>query len=199
MSNIRLLVYYVMRLRNRLLFLTGFPGVGKTTVLIKTTEVLRAGGRTVGGMISREIREHGERIGFEIVNLKSGRRGLLAHVDQCNGPRIGKYHVNVAELEDVGVSAISEAIESSDVIAIDEIGPMELSSEQFKNAVVSAIDCAKPVIGVIHWKAKGKPLEDYRSREDSLVYTITNRNRDELPAAITKEVERYLKQVQARE
>ena len=62
----------------RVLLLTGAPGVGKTTVLTKTVDALKAKGINVGGMISREVREGGVRVGFEILDLSSGKRGWLA-------------------------------------------------------------------------------------------------------------------------
>ena len=66
----------------RVLLLTGTPGVGKTTVLAKTVVALNAKGYNVGGMISREVRQDGIRIGFEILDLTTSKRGWLAHVDQ---------------------------------------------------------------------------------------------------------------------
>ena len=70
------------QLQKRVLLLTGSPGVGKTTVLIKTVDALKAKGVSVGGMISREAREGNVRVGFEIVDLTNGKHGWLAHVNQ---------------------------------------------------------------------------------------------------------------------
>ena len=185
-------------MRKRLLFLTGCPGVGKTTVLLKAVGVLRARGWTVGGMISREVRERGERVGFEISDLCSGRLGWLAHVGQQSGPRIGKYQVNLADLEGVGVSAISEAVERSDVVVVDEIGPMELSSERFRQAVKRVVDCEKLVAGVIHWMARDRLLEEVRAREDAQIYVVTLENRGRLPATVASWAEAFLKQARIR-
>jgi nucleoside-triphosphatase THEP1 len=44
-------------LQKRVLLLTGNPGVGKTTVLMKAVSILKERGYCVGGMISREARE----------------------------------------------------------------------------------------------------------------------------------------------
>jgi nucleoside-triphosphatase len=69
-------------LLKRVLLLTGSPGVGKTTVLMKTINELKEAGYRVGGMISREVREGGTRVGFEILDLNSSKRGWLAHVNE---------------------------------------------------------------------------------------------------------------------
>ncbi len=117
-----------------MLILTGSPGSGKTTVLEKTVKALKERGIRVGGMISREVREGGVRVGFEISDVATGKRGWLAHVNQHAGPQLGRYQVNLRDLETVGAQAIANALENSDVVAIDEIGPMELFSEKLKTA-----------------------------------------------------------------
>ena len=94
-------------MQKRVLLLTGAPGVGKTTVLIKTVDALKAKGVSVGGMISREAREGNVRVGFEIIDLTNGKHGWLAHINQKSGPQVGKYHVNLADLEKIGAAAIT--------------------------------------------------------------------------------------------
>jgi nucleoside-triphosphatase len=173
-------------LKKRVLLLTGVPGVGKTTVLLKTVEALKARGYSVGGMISREVRSCGVRVGFEILDLGSGRRGWLAHINQKIGPQVGKYRVNIEDLNSVGVEAILKAIEDHDVVAIDEIGPMELFSEKFREAVKKAIECGKLVVGVVHWKARDKLIEEVKKREDTEIITVTYENRNKLHQAITE-------------
>ncbi len=117
-------------------------------------DALKAEGVNVGGMISREAREGSVRVGFEIVDLSSGKHGWLAHVNQKGGPHVGKYHVNIQDLENVGVQAIMEAVEKCDAVAIDEIGPMELYSQKFRQAVVQALESKKLVLAVVHARAK---------------------------------------------
>ena len=133
----------------RFIFLAGRPGVGKTSVLLRTVKALKAKGLKVGGMISREAREGGKRVGFRIVDVETGREGWLAHVNQKTGPRVGKYRVNLSDLRDVGVDSILREIGNADVVVIDEIGPMELHSSDFKDAVTRALQSNKIIIGII--------------------------------------------------
>jgi nucleoside-triphosphatase len=170
------------------LLLTGNPGVGKTTVLTKTVDTLKMKGLRVGGMLSREARTGGTRVGFEILDLSSGRHGWLAHVNQKTGPQVGKYHVNLNDLELIGAKAIADAVENCDVITIDEIGPMELFSEKFKKAVRKALESPKPVLAVVHWKAADKLINEAKKREDAALFTVTQENRDKLPETITKKI-----------
>lgn len=175
------------------MLLSGSPGIGKTTVLTRIVETLRGKGYTVGGMISREVRSCGTRVGFEILDIAGLRRGWLAHINQPSGPRVGKYRVNIEDLNSVGVEAIVKAIKDADVIAIDEIGPMELFSEKFKQAVKTAVDSKKPLVGVVHWKAKDKLIDEIKIREDAEVHVVNFENRDKLPNAVAEKIADLLK------
>jgi nucleoside-triphosphatase len=192
------------QLKKRLLLLTGSPGVGKTTVLLRVVESLKAKGYSVGGMLSREVRSDGVRVGFEVLDLSNGRRGWLAHVNQPSGPQVGKYRVNLEDLNSIGAEAIMEAVDKCDVIAIDEVGPMELFSEKFKEAVKRAVQCGKVVVGIVHWKARDRLIEEVKKREDTEVILVTSENRNKLHETIvekavnfleTKEREQYRKEI----
>ena len=173
-------------MRKRVILLTGNPGVGKTTVLTKTVNVLKQKGYCVGGMISREVREGGTRLGFELLDLRGSRRGWLARINQALGPQVGKYRVNIKDLDAIGAEAIADAVEKCDFIAIDEIGPMELFSEKFKQATRKALESHKPVLAVVHWKAKDRLIREAKNREDAEIFTVTHENRDKLPEAIAE-------------
>lgn len=180
-------------MKKRILLLTGAPGVGKTTVLLKVIETLKSKGYSVGGMISREVRSCGTRVGFEVLDLSSARRGWLAHVNQKTGPQVGKYRVNMEDLNDIGVNAIVNAVRDADVIAIDEIGPMELFSEKFKHAVMVAVNSGKPLVGVVHWKANDKLIEEAKARDDAEVYNVNFGNREKLNEFIAEKLVELLK------
>jgi nucleoside-triphosphatase len=179
-------------LKKRLLFITGSPATGKTSVLLKTIEVLKARGCSVGGMVSREVRTCGARVGFEILDLSSGRRGWLAHVSQKHGPRIGKYRVNLEDLDNIGAEAVAIAVENADVVAIDEIGPMELCSERFREAVVKAVESRKLVVGTVHWKTRDKLIQKISAREDAEIYKVTYENRGNLHEIIVEKTIEFL-------
>jgi nucleoside-triphosphatase len=164
----------------RILILTGAPGVGKTTVLTKTVDALKAKGVSVGGMVSREVREDRVRVGFEILDLASGKHGWLAQVNGQNGPQVGRYHVNLSDLDTIGTAAIMKALEKCSVVAIDEIGPMELYSQKFKQAVAQALESKKLVLTVVHGKAKDPLVTQVKRRVDAEIFNVTFSNRENL-------------------
>ena len=172
----------------RLVFVTGHPGVGKTSVLFRAVDALKGEGYKVGGMISREIRERGVRVGFEIVDLHTGQRGWLAHITQPTGPQISKYRVNLSDLNVIGASSIINATRDADIIVVDEIGPMELFSPEFKKAVDQAIRSSKPVAGTIHSSARDPLINTIKAREDAEILEVTYENREDLHNVIIDKV-----------
>jgi nucleoside-triphosphatase len=164
-------------LLKRLFFITGRPGVGKTSVLIRAVEELKRKGYRMGGMLSREVREKGVRIGFEIVDFLSGRKGWLAHVNQPTGPKVSKYRVNMKDLNSLGAGSIRNATQNAQVIIIDEIGPMELFSKAFKAAVIEALESGKPVLGTIHFRARDPLIDLIKNKDETEVIEVTYENR----------------------
>src|SRR6266849_8061680 len=93
-------------------------------------------GLRVDGMVTREVRKGDERIGFKITDLSSGAEGWLARLGDTVGPRIGKYSVDSEDLEEIGVGALKGAAErSADLVLIDEIGPMAMTSSAFRDTL----------------------------------------------------------------
>ena len=178
----------------RLFFITGSPSVGKTTVLLKTMEVLKKLGLKVGGIVSREVREEGVRVGFEVVDVEAGRRGWLAHVNQPDGPAIGKYRVNLKDLETVGADAIRNAVINAQIIIIDEVGPMELHSLAFKEAVVQALNSNKPVLGVIHQRARDPLINTIKARDDAEIIEVTHENRERIHNLLINKINQVIKE-----
>lgn len=172
---------------------TGRPGVGKTTAVTRAVEELKKHGLRVGGFISREERKEGVRTGFVVIDLETSEETYLARVG--NGtPRIGKYVVLVDELERVGVTAVKRALQNSQVVVIDEIGPMELLSQRFKEVVTEALNSGKPVIATIHVRAGESPFgRSILTRRDIVLLEVSLSNRALIYREIVRHVLEYVK------
>lgn len=165
----------------RAYLLTGRPGVGKTTCLRKALELARV---LAGGFFTEEIRERGARVGFALETL-DGRRTTLAHVNQRGSPRVGKYGVDLAALERVGVPAIREAVRQGRLVVVDEIGKMELASPAFREAVEEAILSPAVVLGTI-LSAPHPWADRIRARPNVRLIPVTPANRDALPQELAR-------------
>ena len=132
--------------RSQFVLLTGRPGTGKTT-LLKEVVALYPG--AVGGFYTEEVREGGTRVGFDIVTLDR-RRAPLARAGRPGGRhRVSRYRVDVEALERVGVRALRDALDREALLVVDEIGRMELFSQAFRDAIASALEDGKRVLGTI--------------------------------------------------
>lgn len=173
---------------SKAIFLTGSPGIGKTTVLMRVVDTLKKHGYRVGGMISSEVRVGGSRVGFEIIDLLTGQRGVLAHVNQREGPKVSKYQVNLNDLAQVGARAIARASEEADIVCCDEVGPMELYSSIFKETVRKVLDSGKPLLGTIHSKAIDPLVDFIKSRADTEIIEVTFANRSTIHKVVVSKI-----------
>lgn len=140
------------------LLVTGPPGCGKTTLCEKIIDRLKDR-FSIGGFVSREIRKGGGRSGFVLKDIRSGDEGILANVDGVSGPSVGRYRVNLSDLNRVGVGSINSGLRDCDLVIIDEIGPMELFSKEFVEAVKEAFSSDRHVIATIHFGTRNRLVE----------------------------------------
>ena len=128
--------------------ITGPPRCGKTTLIMRIRQVDSLSAK-VSGFITEEVRERGERIGFKLISLSEKKEGFLAKKDFPSPFRVGRYGVNIEDLEDIGCSAIEKGLLSGKVIFIDEIGKMELFSAKFRKILLDALDSPLKVLASI--------------------------------------------------
>ena len=163
--------------------ITGPPGVGKSTVAKKVVELYETHS-TVGGILTRDRRLKGKRIGFEIIDIASGLQGQLADL-WGKGPRVGHYRVNLEDLENIGLRAL-ETARTLELIVVDEVGPMELQSDKIIQAIENVIASEKAILAVVKL-GYTHPLAQRILRTFKLI-TVTRENRDLLSAEIVKEL-----------
>ena len=163
----------------RYVVITGRPGIGKTTLFNKAIKTLKEWNIRVGGFICPEVRERGVRVGFRIRSLDGKYEGWLAHKILCSGPRLGRYRLCVEEAANVATQAVEEALTKADVVAIDEIGPMELRIPQVRNSILKALKSGKPGLFVAHFRLKDVEILPLLKKY-GIWFTVTIENRDVL-------------------
>lgn len=159
------------------ILLTGRPGIGKTTIVRKLVAMARP---IAGGFLTEEIRVGGRRVGFRVTDIHYNAEGVLAHVDCKSASRVGKYGVDVATFERVGVGALRDALDRPGAVIIDEIGKMELFSDALPGVVTQVMDSDHPVLATI--PVHRHPfLTALRQRSDVTTIEVTAASRDDLP------------------
>lgn len=132
------------------ILLTGLPGSGKSTVLLRVVDNLRSRGFIVGGITTPDIRVQQRRTGFRVVDLRSGNEAVLASSKISSGPQLGQYRVDVKAFERVALPALEYAEKYCDFVCVDEIGKMEFFSQIFKEKIDKLFQSEKPVLAVVH-------------------------------------------------
>lgn len=126
--------------------LTGRPGSGKSTLIRKLVEEFK--GRKIAGILTPQILERNQRVGFEIVDLGSGKKEVMASVRYKGSPRVSKYGVSVERIDAI-VDRFLEHLPEAELVFIDEIGRMESFSRKFMDAVETVFDSEKSVVAVV--------------------------------------------------
>ena len=154
------------------ILVTGPPRSGKSTLIEKVVQEIS---RPATGFFTQELREKGKRVGFSITTL-DGKTGVLAHQSLRSKFRVGKYGVNLEDLDQIAVPSMLPSIPGQ-IVVIDEIGKMECFSRLFKETLLRVLSSETQVIGSIAIKG-GHFIQSIKKREDVSLISITEKTRD---------------------
>lgn len=165
-------------------FLTGHPGVGKTTIIQHIIDRLDI---PVGGFYTRELRQDSHRIGFEVVTLE-GQTAVLATTQTQTFSRpaqFGRYTVDLDAIDRVAVQALHKAWQNGHLIIVDEIGPMEILSQKFCVTIWELLNSGAEILGTI--VERPYPFaDDIKKHPATDLVLVTVENRDSLPITLMK-------------
>ena len=154
------------------ILITGKPKSGKSTLLRKIINDIS----NKVGFVTNEVRENGERIGFEI-ETSTGDKSLLASVNLKTNLKVSKYFVNIINLDKI-IQKVS-VYANGDLLFVDEIGQMELFSEKFKGLVLNYLDSQNMCIATISKIYQDDFIKQIKSRKDVILVEIEEGNRNE--------------------
>ncbi len=174
--------------------LTGLPGVGKTTLIRHLYSHYKEKGLRISGITTDEVREGDRRIGFKITDLSSGEEGWLARVGESEGPRIGKYFVVSEDLERIGVGALREAITgNSDLILIDEIGPMEMTNKSFRECITNLLSQNRIIVATVKFGSHYPEIAKTSSSSEILRIELSTHDRDQILQTMISTIDGWTK------
>jgi nucleoside-triphosphatase len=154
-------------------------------------------GFKIEGLTTREVREGGSRTGFMITDLSSGQEGWLAKKEVGTGPRVGSYIVVSDDLEQIGVSALERSINgAADLVIVDEIGPMEMTSTSFRDNISRILNGRKTVVATVKFGSRYPEVEN--TWRKSLHWEITKENRESIYRRVIRQVDDWIGEPRAR-
>ena len=154
------------------ILLTGPPRSGKSTLIEKVVKKIK---RPATGFLTRELREKDKRVGFLIETI-AGKTGILAHENIKSNCRVGKYKVNLQDLEQIAVPSILPS-SSDQIVVVDEIGKMECFSRLFRETLLRVLSSENQVIGSIALKGD-RFIQNIKNRDDVALVSITEKTKD---------------------
>ena len=168
-----------LRAVTRVLWLTGAPGIGKTTVIKRVAEELS--NLCLGGFYTNEIRHRGVRQGFRLESFRGGS-AVMAHVEFPKRYRVGRYGVDVGAIDELSSTALSRD-PPADIYLVDEVGKMECMSARFIHGLLELLNGPCTIVGTIA-SSGGGLIADLKRRPDDTLWEVTRQNREELPARV---------------
>lgn len=173
------------------IFITGIPKSGKSTLLDNVIVDIP----DKVGFITKEIRADGQRAGFEIqTHLRN--KTTLASIDFTTLYKVSRYFVSVENLNSV-IPEVSKFADN-DTLYIDEIGQMELFSENFKALVVKFLDSKNIFLATITQVYTDKFVDGIKNRKDIIFVELTEENRkakEELVGLLIKKIKKAQKYI----
>jgi len=162
-------------MKNKIL-VTAKPRTGKSTLISKIVSEL--GINNCGGFYTEEIRVDGERTGFMIKTL-DGKKGLLASTNIISDIKVSRYGVDINTFEQLCLPSIEEALLNKKFIIIDEIGPMQLYSEKYKELLMKVLKSDKTLIGTIFFDSHPW-IDEFKKNNEIELIELTMENRDNM-------------------
>lgn len=142
---LRILLANLERGKEHPFIISGSVGAGKTSVCKRLVCKLRSDRVKVGGVLSPRDVLSGRTIGYEIVDLKSGKKRDFARLNPPGIP-VGRYYLNKESLG-WAKRSIQNSLDVADVLFIDEVGRLEIMGGGFAPAVEKSLSASSiPVL-----------------------------------------------------
>jgi nucleoside-triphosphatase THEP1 len=162
---------WTVRMRGRMIIVSGDKGSGKTTFVSRFVQHARERGLHVGGFLAEGLWKDGTKRGFELHELATGKQVVFCSMDgPSDHPVVGRYYISPEGLA-FGRSVLSPGVaDQADLVVVDEVGPLELGGEGWAESLDRLILTGVPLVLVVRndlvdlvqarWELKGSRVID---------------------------------------
>lgn len=174
----------------KVFIITGRTGQGKTRFIEKLTEALTSQGVRAGGIMAPRITEEETTTGYDIADIGTGKRvPFLRYINRQLKHGFERFTV-IDEGYQTGLDALEPGRNiSSNIVVIDEIGPMELSGKGWDKRMAELMQTYKGHLIIVVRKSLVEEVKNRYGISDPFIYDV---GASEAPAAI-REITELLK------
>jgi ABC-type cobalamin/Fe3+-siderophores transport system ATPase subunit len=133
----------------QLLLLTGLKGIGKTTWCLKLIQIAEQQGIEMEGIVSPGVYSGGKKTGIEIINVQSGKKRLFAELNPGEKQGISTPRWSFDPDSIAWANEILTTRSESELLIIDELGPLELLRGEGFLAGLSRIDSREFQLAIV--------------------------------------------------
>ncbi len=166
--------------------ITGPVGSIKSEALQKIIDMLQKDGMNVQGVLISKVSKNGKITGYVIEDISTRKKAQFCDESFVSRVKIDKLGVDTRLLEEILISSLQKAVESSDVIIIDEVGKLENTTKSVHSGIEEALKCGKPLIVTLHKRSRNPVLQEIKSLEGVRVFDITPINKNILPFKVMR-------------
>ena len=162
-----------------LIALSGLKGSGKTTLLLALSEALYEKGATIKGLISPAVFEGNRKTAINLLDLASGEKQQLARLaaDSSGELKFGDW-VFSQEVIAWGNACLAK-IDSTELLIVDEIGPLELNLNQGLQEGLAQLASGDYRVGIM--TVRPKCVDSVKARFPKIkVYSVSSWVQDDL-------------------
>ncbi|HBH17592.1 MAG TPA: hypothetical protein DDX14_01350, partial [Cyanobacteria bacterium UBA9579] len=131
--------------------ITGKIHEGKSTLAYNTAVKLMDKNLKIGGIISKSVNKDNHRVGYEIIDLKSGKIVPLATINKPDSYSeiCGPFYFYKEGMDFAFSSLNLDYLEDTNVIFIDEVGKLELNKKGFYKSIIRILNSKNHAIVLV--------------------------------------------------
>lgn len=163
------------------ILITGPPRCGKSTLISKLIAHYEKLGKETRGFLTPETKQDGKRIGFDVLDIETNNKGILARTGNLKSQyNLGRYYVFLKFLESVISNLEVNKISLETIVIIDEIGKMELFSNQFKNWILRMFQSDLTIIATIGQKLHHPIKTQIQEIPNIILFEVSRESQDKM-------------------
>lgn len=160
------------------ILITGRPKSGKSTILSE----LIAGIASRRGFITKELVKNQRRTGFVVEDM-NGLRSVLAQTQNPTSLQVGRFYVHPEVLAEFTRNLAHP--KTGELLYLDEIGQMQLYSNDFRSLVEEYLDAQNDFAATISSVYSNEFTMRIFNRDDILLFHLTDINRYEVKKSLS--------------